>query len=953
MLRRKYLLCSFILVFFLSFSQKKTTSFVAGKNKDGISFIENKGQVCDQNYNSNPNVLFSGSDGKLVFHIKNNGISYQLNKTEKLENNFVAKDSIALFSKTKQHIYRVDVNWLNSNTTFKLMTEGQQSSYSNYYFPWCGVSGAIDVKSYKGIILKDIYAGINLHYYHTNGNLKYDYIVAPGANYKCIQLEIKGAEIIQKQDGGLILITPLGKIEEGAPVVYQNGKKLKAKWIVQNNILSFEVKNYDPKHELIIDPLTRFWGTFYGDIDYEIGNSVSSDPSANVYMTGSTLNSSGITMATVGSHQAIIGGQYDAYLVKFDPQGSRLWATYYGGIGDEAGYSCPTFSNNVVYLAGVSNSTAGISTIACYQPLCAGARDAMLVKFNASGIRQWATYFGGPSGDMVRCACVDGAGNIFMGGETFSTAGISSFGCHQQTFGWGFTDACFVKFDQNGNKLWSTYYGGPGDDVCYSCDVDQTGNAYFAGKTSSSTSSVICTAAGHQVVYSGSTDAFLVKFNSNGVRQWGTYYGGTGSDASAACKVDASKNVYLSGSTNSGLPLNCIATPGSYQPNYVFNNDGFLAKFDSTGLRKWATYYGDVSGDDPTCIDIDASKNILLVGNVTSGATTLSTPGSYQPNYGGGFADGFMALFDSVGTRLWGSYYGDNSNQNIFSCDISNFGDIYIAGFTATSTVNNVLASSNAHQTTHGGSWDAFLARFRDCPIIGLNANSNSPICSFSNLNLNSNVTTTLPITYNWEGPNSFTSTAQNPNIFTAQTANSGIYTITCNYNGCNEIVTINAIVNPLPNLNPVSSSSVMCIGSSATLSASGAASYSWNAIAGSSSIVVSPTATSNYTVTGITSNSCINSAIITQSVVSCTSLNEFDLSTNYILFPNPCKDKLWIQLDSKTTITISDLLGRKMYMMELYKGMNEINVSEFPKGLYLVGILNHSEQVIYKIIKE
>jgi hypothetical protein len=61
----------------------------------------------------------------------------------------------------------------------------------------------------------------------------------------------------------------------------------------------------------------------------------------------------------------------------------------------------------------------------------------------------------------------------------------------------------------------------------------------------------------------------------------------------------------------------------------------------------------------------------------------------------------------------------------------------------------------------------------------------------------------------------------------------------------------------------------------------------------------------------------------------------------------------LWIQLDSKTTITISDLLGRKMYMMELYKGMNEINVSEFPKGLYLVGILNHSEQVIYKIIKE
>jgi hypothetical protein len=96
--------------------------------------------------------------------------------------------------------------------------------------------------------------------------------------------------------------------------------------------------------------------------------------------------------------------------------------------------------------------------------------------------------------------------------------------------------------------IWASYYGGSSNDYGYSCGVDGSGNAYLAGQTNS-TSGIA--SGGHQNAISGGGDAFLVKFNSAGVRQWATYYGGSGGDAGHSCAVDGSGNVYLAGGTNS------------------------------------------------------------------------------------------------------------------------------------------------------------------------------------------------------------------------------------------------------------------------------------------------------------------------------------------------------------------------------------------------------------------
>jgi hypothetical protein len=277
-----------------------------------IAFTENKGQVHDQNFQPRPDVLFGAMAGNLAVHVKNNGVSYQLYRID------CYKDVTDDVTKEKrkeidlQTIYRIDLNWLNANTDITTFTDEALPGFNNYYLENCP-NGALKVKSYTGITLNNIYNGINLHYYEKKGELKYDYIVAPNANYKQIKLKVTGAEVKLHKDGSLILKTPLGSIQEGKPIVYQNNKQLKAKWVVELSehdsfvVLSFEIENYNPNYELIIDPITRLWGTYYGGTGDDIGLSCSSDSSGNVYLAGYTNSNTGSVIATAGSHQSAFG----------------------------------------------------------------------------------------------------------------------------------------------------------------------------------------------------------------------------------------------------------------------------------------------------------------------------------------------------------------------------------------------------------------------------------------------------------------------------------------------------------------------------------------------------------------------------------------------------------------------------------------------------------------------
>ncbi|MDQ1265101.1 MAG: trimeric autotransporter adhesin, partial [Bacteroidota bacterium] len=157
----------------------------------------------------------------------------------------------------------------------------------------------------------------------------------------------------------------------------------------------------------------------------------------------------------------------------------------------------------------------------------------------------WGTYFGGSNDDAGYCITADGSSNIYILGDTQSLIGIASSAAHQTTIG-GVKDLFLTKFNQYGVRQWSTYYGGSGNETAenaHSVSLDESNNIYIAGTTTST--NAIATSGAHKIALGGGNDAFLVKFNNSGIRQWGTYFGGTSDDFGYALTPDRKGNIML------------------------------------------------------------------------------------------------------------------------------------------------------------------------------------------------------------------------------------------------------------------------------------------------------------------------------------------------------------------------------------------------------------------------
>jgi hypothetical protein len=240
------------------------------KSQASAVFEENKGQMKDQNWKSRPDVLYSGSSEGMNFFIRNSGISYQLSRVESWkEEEDMLHASLGSDDKKSQvpdqiGTYRVDAEWINANQDFSINKGTALEGYNNYYNVPEGVEPALFVKKYESLTLKNVWNGVDIHYYGNGGFLETDYIVAPGADYRQIQIDIKGAELSKDDQGNLIIKTPFGEIREGQLKVYQNDVLIEASWKIEGNRVSFDIPNYNADLALRIDPLTRVWGTYYG-----------------------------------------------------------------------------------------------------------------------------------------------------------------------------------------------------------------------------------------------------------------------------------------------------------------------------------------------------------------------------------------------------------------------------------------------------------------------------------------------------------------------------------------------------------------------------------------------------------------------------------------------------------------------------------------------------------------
>ena len=937
--------------------------FPTGLNKQSlpeIVFTQNKGQVHDQNHQSRPDVLYGSMTGNMAVHIKKTGVSYQLYRVDHYKEVEDLKTKEKRKEIAQQTIYRVDLNWVNANINFVRIEDEDLPGYNNYYLENCP-NGALGVNSYKGVTLKNIFNGIDLHYYEKNGELKHDYLVAAHTDYEQIHVKVDGAEITINEDGSLLFNTPLGKIQEGKPIVFQNGKILNASWKIDGNILSFKIEDYNPNYPLIIDPVTRLWGTYYGGSAEERGLYCSTDPSSNVYLSGYTSSNTGTIIATVGSHQTVSGGSVDAFLAKFDNLGIRLWSTYYGGTGFQFGNSCAADQAGNVYMAGSTSSGTGtvIATAGCHQPSYGGgSNDAYIVKFNSNGIRQWGTYYGGSNSDDSYSCALDASGNVYLAGYSNSTNSIANPGSHQ-TANAGSYDGFLVKFNTNGIRQWGTYYGGSGLETGFSCSTDISGNVYLAGSSNTSTTG-IATIGSHQPVYGGGgSEGYLVKFNQNGIRQWGTYYGGNIDDIALSCATDGTGNVLLAGYSTSSSG-NAIATLGSHQAVYAGGtSDGFLAKFDGSGIRLWGTYYGGAGEEQAYACSVDINNNIYITGFTDSNSgNSIATVGSQQPSFGGGIYDAFLTKFDGNGIRQWGSYYGGATYDKGQSCALDVNGILYVSGFTNSNT-GIAIATIGSHQSTFGGgTYDGFLAKFDVCDVAPLQPTAilgNTITCSGSGSSTYSIANVSGATSYTWSLPAGW-SGSSNTNSISATPGASGVFTVVAgNACGASPQQNLNVTVNPLPVITVSTNISVLCEGESATLTASGASTYTFNPGGTGTSIVVTPPVTSVYTVSGTNANGCSNTFIFTQNVDACLGINSNNAvtSSGVEMYPNPTEGKINLELSSNYEVTIINSLGQVVHEAKLNNGKHELDLVHLAKGLYVVKVSGGNGSRTVKMIKE
>ncbi len=929
------------------------------KDRSPLLFVENGGQITDQHRQHRSDIDFTLSGSGFQVFIGNGRLHYQWTKPvatgtqpgtfSPVKGQDAAAAAEAVSELPRWETYRLDVRLIGANPAARLET-ADRSAYVEHYYN-TAVPGGIHAGAWGKVTYKEVYPGIDWVIYSRDGKLEYDFVVREGGRVSDIRIQYSGAsELVMNNDGSITAYTPMGTITERAPVSFQaDGKPVVSRFVLRDpGIVSFTTETYEGA--LTIDPVVD-WATYYGGPGVEglsfagsFGNiSLTTDAQQFIYLGGTTHSASNI--ATSGGHYQVLSGDCDAFLVKFNPAGVPVWATYYGGTDTDFGQGITCFTDGSVYLTGSTMSTDMISFGGAQQPASAGGRDAFLVKFDAGGNRIWATYFGGSGNDFGMQVTCDPSGNVYMAGNTVSKDGIATAGCHQDTFGGGVAggrpptqpaDGFLTKYNAAGRQQWSTYYGGDRADNVKSIACDRQGRVFVTGLTQSGFNIASPGSAQDTISHNGvsnSWNMFLVRFDSAGNRIWGTYLGGNGGyDDGSGVSCDPAGNIYVAGHSNSSN----LATPGAYKGTNG-TIDAILSKFDPAGNRIWTTYYGGQEEDYYTGIACDLFGNVYAAG-YTRSPSGVAPQGSTPQDAPGGKWDVFMTHFDTAGAFIEASYYGDTADdyEARIACDAR--GKVYLAGITRSPAH---MATAGSHQEQLGGTDeqpDLFLVKFQPCTVIPAGRISGSDtICAGIPYSYYVDAVDGA-VSYTWTLPPGWTGTSTGDTIVIEAGKESGRITVVVN-GSCRSSA-------PQTKEIYVSELEVTIGPRGDTLVAAGTwGSYRWyrndTLLDGFTSPVLPVTANGDYHVevtdrfgcTGTSDKYKINNVGIG------ISGNE---DKHILIYPNPARDVVRISSSLELQVCVRTIEG-KLILSERNK--KEVDVSALPAGTYFLELRNASDQ--------
>jgi gliding motility-associated-like protein len=396
------------------------------------------------------------------------------------------------------------------------------------------------------------------------------------------------------------------------------------------------------------------WATYYGGSSNEFEPRIDFDSNNDAFVTGRTY-SNDFPVFNPGNgawFQGNLGGDADAFILQFDSNGSRKWATYYGGSLYDHGTSVVLNSQNEVIITGYTGSSnfpvfdAPGNADYFDNSFNGGSYDLFFAKFNNTGIRQWSTYYGGSSRDECYRIAVDASDNLYACGNTGSADfPTNAFGTSffDDTFG-SLGDGFILRFDASCALQWSTYFGGSNIiDYITGISIDNSDNIVIAGITGGGNNFPLLdpgTGNYHQGVVGGGFDIFVSQFNDLGVQQWCTFYGGSGDDLLPSVDHDDCGNSFILGYSNSTNLYTNSGVGSFFQPANNGANDFFLLCLDELGNDQWATYMGGNGDDSFGYISCDQNSDLLVVGGSASVANfPLQNAGTYFNGANQGIVD--------------------------------------------------------------------------------------------------------------------------------------------------------------------------------------------------------------------------------------------------------------------------------------------------------------------------
>lgn len=561
-----------------------------------------------------------------------------------------------------------------------------------------------NISTFGRVAYDEVYPGIDLVYYGNQRSLEFDFLVAAGADPAQIRLCFQGMTQAELDGAGnLLLHTSAGDVVQQAPVLYQevNGTRRSVTGhyvFLDNGSVGFSVGEYDPLLPLVIDPVLVY-SSYLGGAGADQAQAVAVDSSGCAYVTGTTAS---LNFPIANAPQPLNGGGNDVFVTKLSASGSQfVYSTYLGGQDYDAGMAITVDANGRALVAGNTQSTnfptknppqgsyggsndlfatilspsgsdlvfstyfglskfeyanavaydssGNIAVAGSYQG--SGPKEVLLVRINPTTASFLSVQiFGGSAADEAFAIRADGGGNLYLAGKTGSFNFPVNTGLQSINAG-GTSDAFIMKLAGDSSTIYSTYLGGAGADEARGIAVDEAGNVYVTGTT---TSGNFPLRNPFQPAKSGVSDAFVSKLNAAGsALEYSTYLGGNLDELSYAIAVDSAGRATVAGATYS--PNFPAVDPFQVNPSTTW--DATLVRFNAAGTAlDYATYFG-AAGSGTTQfygLAIDTAGDAYAVGWTQSAG--LPFRGGAQPSSGEQIglslvSDGMIAKFSASGNQ--------------------------------------------------------------------------------------------------------------------------------------------------------------------------------------------------------------------------------------------------------------------------------------------------------------